>query len=240
MSLVNHLEELRRRLLITVIVISLGTVVMYFFSNGLLSLLERPLGHIKLVGFGPVDGFSVHLQLAFWSGLIFTSPIWLYQLAAYVLPGLTSGERRIVLPGLISVVGFFLVGAVAGYLLLTPAMDFLLSQFGPHIEYLPGISAYMSMALFMMIAMGIAFEFPVLMVTTMVLGLVSPSWYRRSRKITYFLLFAFAELVTPVADPIVMPMLVFLPLVVLYELTLKVGAYLAARGRLQEGTSSTS
>jgi len=229
MALLDHLEELRRRLFVIAIVLAVATVVMYFASNELLAILERPLRHTKLVGFGPIDGFTIRLQLAFWSSLIVSSPVWLYEILAFVLPGLTDGEKKVALPTVLSVIGLFLLGAAAGYLLLTPTMGFLLSQYGPNIEYLPGITAYVNMALFILIAMGVAFEFPVIMVLTMSLGLVEPRWYRRSRKITYFALFAFAELITPVADPIVMPILVFLPLLALYELTVLLGSRLAAR-----------
>jgi len=227
MPFLDHLEELRRRLFVGVLVVVAATVVMYFFSSAVLAFLERPLNGTKLVGFGPVDGFTIRLQLAFWSALIFTSPAWLYQILAFILPGLTDGERRVAVPTLLSVVGLFLCGAGAGYLLLSPTMGFLLSQYGPNIQYLPGITKYVNMALFMMVALGAAFEFPVVMVLTMRLGLVPPSRYRRSRKVAYFILFSFAELITPVADPIVMPLLVFLPLLVLYEVTLRIGTRLA-------------
>jgi len=229
MALLDHFEELRRRLFISAIVIVVATVVMYFLSNEVLAILERPLHDTKLVGFGPIDGFTIRLQLAFWSSLIITSPAWLYQILAFVLPGLTDNERRVALPTMLSVVGLFVLGAFAGYMLLTPTMSFLLAQYGPNIQYLPGITAYINMSLFILIAMGVAFEFPVVMVLTMSLGLVEPRWYRRSRKLTYFILFAFAELITPVADPIVMPVLVFLPLLGLYEVTVIVGARLARR-----------
>lgn len=229
MALLDHLEELRRRLFISAIVLAVATVAMYFLSNQVLAFLERPLHDTKLVGFGPIDGFTIRLQLAFWTSLIVSSPVWLYQILAFVLPGLSDGERKVALPTVLSVIGLFLLGALAGYLLLTPTMGFLLAQYGPNIEYLPGITAYVNMSLFIMIAMGVAFEFPVIMVITMSFGLVEPQWYRRSRKITYFALFAFAELITPVADPIVMPILVFLPLLALYEVTVVVGARLARR-----------
>lgn len=240
MGLLDHLEELRRRLFVIAIVLAVATVVMYFMSNQLLGILERPLGHTKLVGFGPIDGFTIRLQLGFWSSLIVTSPIWLYEILAFVLPGLTDGERKVALPTVLSVIGLFLLGAAAGYMLLTPTMSFLLSQYGPNIQYLPGITAYISMSLFILIAMGAAFEFPVVMVLTMALGLVEPRWYRRSRRIGYFVLFAFAELITPVADPIVMPTLVFLPLLALYEITILVGARIARRnGELVEATTQS-
>lgn len=227
MPIVDHLEELRRRLVVGFVVLAVFTIVMYFMSSELLAFLERPLRGTRLVGFGPIDGFTIRLQVAFWSAVILSSPVWLYELLAFVLPGLTRSERRVALPTVLSVVGLFLVGAAAGYLLLTPTMDFLLAQYGPNIQYLPGITKYVNMALFLMIALGVAFEFPVVMILTMSLGLVDPGWYRRSRKFTYFGLFAFAELITPVADPIVMPTLVLLPLIALYEVTLRVGTRLA-------------
>jgi len=239
MALLDHLEELRRRLFVIAIVLVVATVVMYFMSNQVLALLERPLHDTKLVGFGPVDGFTIRLQLAFWSSLIISSPIWLYEILAFILPGLTDNERRIALPTMLSIIGLFVLGAAAGYMLLTPTMNFLLSQYGPNIQYMPGITSYINMSLFILIAMGVAFEFPVVMVLTMSLGLVEPRWYRRSRKISYFVLFAFAELITPVADPIVMPTLVLLPLVGLYELTVIVGSRLAKR-REEDLTEATT
>jgi sec-independent protein translocase protein TatC len=231
MPIWDHLEELRRRLAVGVVVLAVFTVAMYFMSSRVLVFLEQPLNGTKLVGFGPVDGFTIRLQLAFWSAVILSSPVWMYELLAFVLPGLTRSERRLALPTIASVGGLFILGAGAGYLLLTPTMDFLLSQYGPNIQYLPGITKYINMALFMMIALGVAFEFPVVMVLTMSLGLVEPRWYRRSRRITYFVLFAFAELITPVADPIVMPMLVLVPLIALYEVTLIIGTRLARRSQ---------
>jgi sec-independent protein translocase protein TatC len=239
MGLIDHLQELRWRILASLAFIAAATVAMYFASSWLLFWLDRPLGGLHLVAFGPVDGFTIRLQLAFWSGLVLSSPFWLYQLLSFILPGLTGGERRVVVPALISVVVLFLVGALAGYLLLNPALRFLMAQFGSQIRYLPSVTAYINMALFFMIAMGLSFQFPVVMVTLMALGLVRPEFFRKHRKVGYFAMFAFAELVTPVADPIVLPTLVFLPLLLLYEGAIALGRWLALRRRSAAATSSS-
>jgi sec-independent protein translocase protein TatC len=156
---------------------------------------------------------------------------------AFLVPALEPHERRFLIPALIAVGVLFILGAAFGYVLLGGMTRALFSMFGSQINYLPNANQYISFVTFFMLACGIVFELPAVLLVLVRFGVLQPALLRRQRKIAYFLLFVFAELVTPVADPIVAPMIVMLPLVVLYE-----GAIFATRwvkpGRLGDATSA--
>jgi len=218
MPLMDHIGELRKRLLWGVIPILVAATVCFFFSDFILKVLKAPAGPDFVINaFGPMDGFLIRWKVALWAALVVSSPFWIYQLIAFLSPGLTRSERRFLMPTLIGVACLFIAGTVFGYVLLQGMLRVMLTMYGNQINYLPNASQYLSFVVFFMLACALVFELPAVLLVLVRFGVIKPEMLRRQRKIAYFLLFAFAEVITPVADPIIAPMIVMVPLVILYE-----------------------
>jgi sec-independent protein translocase protein TatC len=220
MSLVSHLEELRTRFIISLVAVAITTAIAFVFSDYILLWLKIPAGDIILHVFSPMDGFFVKWRVALFSGIALAFPIWAYEIVAFISPGLTDYERRVVLPLVGVAFLLFLVGVGFGYYLLFGMINILVALFGPELEYFPAADAYMSFVTFFLLSTGLAFELPVLLYALVRLHLISIDLLKRQRRYFYFGMFVFAEIITPVADPIVAPLTITLPMVVLYELTI--------------------
>ncbi len=223
MGLFDHLEELRRRILISLLAILVVTAVALAFSNNLLDILLIPSGGLRLKAFGLMDGFMVRFQIALYIGIAAAFPIWGYELYGFIAPGLLDRERRALLPGLFASSGLFILGVLFGYALLHMMIRAMVSVFPPEMDFLPAAGDYISFVIFFLAASGVSFQLPVVIVILVQLHILPPNVLRKQRRIAYFALFAFAEIVTPVSDPIVAPLAVMVPLVLLYE-----GSILAA------------
>ncbi|MGD0612936.1 MAG: twin-arginine translocase subunit TatC [Anaerolineales bacterium] len=229
MTFVDHLEELRRRILISALAILIVTAVALIFSNNILSVLLAPSGGLRLKAFGLMDGFMIKFRIAFYIGIAAAFPIWGYQLYRFIVPGLLDRERRALLPGLAASSFLFALGVVFGYFLLGEMIRVLITLFPPQVDFLPAADDYISFVVFFLLACGIAFQLPILLTILVELRILSTDVMRKQRRIAYFVLFVFAEVVTPVTDPIVAPGIVMVPLVILYEASIWVGRRIEAR-----------
>ncbi len=222
MPLTAHLDELRTRLIISVLAVLVTSALAFAFADVLLVLLKAPGGatSAKLYVLSPMDGFFVKWRIALLSGLALASPIWAYQLLSFITPGLTELERRVIVP--VVGAGFlrFALGAGFGYFLLYGMINVLLALFGPQLNYFPAADAYISFVLFFLLSTGLAFELPVILYALVRLHLLSTDLLRKQRRYFYFAMFVVAEIITPVSDPIIAPLTITLPLVILYELTI--------------------
>lgn len=218
-QLAPHVLELRSRLVISFIAILIAVVITFVFADNLIALLKQPSGNITLNVFNILDSFFIKWRVALFGGLALSSPVWLFQLVSFISPGLTARERQVILPLIIVACLLFALGVAFGYYLLYGMIQVLTALFGPQLNYLPSASDYISFVTFFLLATGISFEMPVVLYALVQLGILSTDTMRRQRKYFYFGMFVFAEIVTPVADPIVAPMTIMLPLVVLYEIT---------------------
>ncbi len=229
MGFLEHLEEVRSRLIISLIAIFVTTALAYVFSDAILYVLRAPAGDIKLQAFGPMDGFMIRFRVALYGGLFLAAPVWIYQIVRFVEPGLLPTERRLILPGVAAMVVLFILGNVFGYLMLRNMMTVLFAMFGSELNYFPGADQYISFVVYFLISTGLAFEMPIVLLLLIRLGIVSPQALRKQRRVAYFIVFVFAELITPVADPIVAPMVVMLPMVLLFEGALFVSRFIAPK-----------
>lgn len=230
MPLTGHLEELRSRLIISVIAVLVTTTLAFILSDHIIGLLKIPAGNITLHVFSPMDGFFVKWRVALFCGLALAFPVWGYELIAFIAPGLTDSERRVVVP--LVGVGFFLfaLGATFGYYLLFGMINVLIALFGPQLDYFPSADSYISFVVFFLVSTGIAFEMPVVLYGLVRLHILSTELLRRQRRYFYFIMFVFAEVITPVADPIIAPLTITVPLVLLFEITL----FIARMGERRE------
>jgi sec-independent protein translocase protein TatC len=239
MGLLEHFEELRSRLIISIIAILVTTALAYVFSDAILEILTRPAGGLKLVALSPMDGFMIRFRVALYGGLALAAPVWIYQVVRYLEPGLLPHERRDIIPGVAGMVVLFLLGNVFGYLMLANMLAVMLTMFGTTLTYLPSADEYISFVVYFLLAVGISFELPIVILILMKLGLVSPEFLRKQRRIAYFILFVFAELITPVSDPLVAPMVVMAPMVVLFELALLLSRFVVSKPKPTSAVAPT-
>jgi sec-independent protein translocase protein TatC len=234
MHLLDHLEELRRRILISAVAILVIGGVALIFSNTLLKFLLAPAGGIKLNAFGLMDGFMIKFRIAMYIGIAAAFPIWGFELYQFVVPGLKDKERKALFPGLLMSSCLFVLGMLFGYYLLGEMIRVMVAIFPPEVTFLPAADAYVSFVIFFLVACGVAFQLPVVLTILVQLRILSAATLSKQRKIAYFALFVFAEIVTPVSDPIVAPMAVMVPMLLLYE-----GSILIAR-RIEAGRSKAA
>ncbi len=222
MPLTAHLEELRSRLIKSIVAVLIVTALAFIFSDQLIAILKMPGGETsaRLYVFSPMDGFFVKWRVALLASVAVSSPIWAYELLAFVTPGLTEQERRVIVP--LVGVGFllFALGAAFGFYLLYGMINVLIALFGPQLNYFPSADAYVSFVMFFLLSTGIAFEMPIVLYALVRLHILSTDLLRKQRRYFYFAMFVFAEIITPVSDPIIAPLTITVPLVILYEITI--------------------
>lgn len=226
MTLVEHLRELRRRLVVSVLALVAGAVVGWFLFDTVFGLVKDPFLALraehsldaKLTFSGIPDALILQLKMSAVIGVVLTSPVWLYQLWAFIVPGLHRNERRLTLAFLGSAVPLFLAGVGLAYFILPKALAILLVTFTPEdVSNLVTVDKYLSFVMRLTLAFGIAFELPVFVVMLNVAGVVSSDALRRRRAVVVFAIFLFAAAATPTADPITMLTLA-LPMWGLYEI----------------------
>jgi sec-independent protein translocase protein TatC len=217
MPIIDHLEELRRRILISLLAILIVTTVALIFSDNLLKVLLIPSGGLRLKAFGLMDGFMIKFRIALYIGVAAAFPIWGFELYRFIVPGLSERESKALLPGLLMSSCLFVLGILFGYFLLGEMIRVMIAFFPHEVDFLPAAEDYISFVTFFLVACGVAFQLPVFITILVQLRILSASILRKQRRIAYFVLFVFAEIVTPVSDPIVAPLVVMIPLVLLYE-----------------------
>ena len=236
--LMQHLTELRRRLTIAALVTVAATGVAFVFYKEIIRLLLRPAGDLAAVN-GEEAGLvfvevtemvAVTFKVSLVSGLVLAFPIILYQIIMFVAPGLTPRERRYLFTFMPAVVLAFVAGVAFGYfVLIPPAIQFLLSWGSDLATPMIRISNYINVMVMLIFWMGVVFETPVVMFLLAKLGIVSPRGFARWRRYWIVVAFILGALITPTFDPINQS-LVAIPLIILYELGIWL-AKLAARGR---------
>jgi sec-independent protein translocase protein TatC len=222
MSLLEHLDELRRRLIIVVAAIVLGSIVGFFLSQPILDFLRAPLpaGYEKLY-FTTVGGaFGVRVKIAFFAGIALAMPVILFELWRFVTPGLTRRERRLVWPMLLGALVLFAIGMAVGYLIIPFALAFLLSFGEPgRVEPLLTINEYVGFVTTLMLAFGLVMEFPVVLIALSRVGILSYERIAAQRRFVILGIVIFAVVVTPGGDPF-SPSILSAVMYVLFEISL--------------------
>lgn len=208
MRLVEHFAEFRRRTLLVFAGIGVGAIAGWFLFDPVFNALAAPVqamaeaGRAAELNFISVAGaFDMRMRVAFFSSFIITSPWWLYQVWAYVAPGLHKTEKRYVIGFLAGAIPLFLLGALLGWLLLPHAVGIFLSVTPEAGANLIDANLYLAFAMRLVLAFGIAFLFPVVMVILNLLGAVSGRTFLRSWRWAVVLIFAFAAIANPLPDP---------------------------------------
>jgi sec-independent protein translocase protein TatC len=221
LTLVEHLDELRTRIVICLVVFGVALALCFWQNHLLLEIASGPLpsGHEKLLTFGIAEPFTITLTVAVYGALILSLPVLLYQLCAYVLPAFSQSERRTVMPMLVLAPLLFLAGvAFAYFVVMPPAVKFLLgfndSQFNVQVR----ARDYYSFFSTTMLAGGIVFELPLAIVAVTRLGIVKVEQLSSHRRYAY-LIIAIVAAALPGVDPISM-LIEMVPLLVLFELSI--------------------
>ncbi len=216
-TILEHLTELRERLIKCFIALMVGTIVAMFFVEPSLRLLTRPLGDTIPQTLAPTESLAVYFRIAFIEGVALAMPVLVYQIVAYLLPGLLPEERQylyLLIPG---VTISFIVGAVFCVLVMLPAaINFMQGFLETVVENRWSLDYYISFITRVMFAMGVVFQTPLVLLFLSKLGLVNAKQLRSFRKYAVLLTSVVAAIITPTPDPLNM-MLVMLPLYLLYE-----------------------
>lgn len=226
MSVLEHLEELRTRLISALIAIGACSVVGYFFSGSLIGFLTQPARNYvtHFYFFEPGTAFMIRLKLAFFAGLFLSSPVIFYQIWLFMAPGLYEAERRIVLPVVLISNALFLVGAAFAYYLIIPAgIGFLMNFQTETLRPLIDINDYLGFATALLIAVGIVFNFPVFLIGLTKLHVVKIETLKKSRKAVVVIAFVLGAMITP-SDVVVTQFLLSIPIVLLYEISIFLAA----------------
>ena len=199
MSLLEHLEELRRRIIVIAIAIALAGIAGFFLADPIIALLREPLPEhgAELIQTTVGEAFGVRIQLALMTGVALAMPVILFEIWAFVTPGLTRGERRLVWPLLAAAVILFAAGLFLGYILIPVAINFLLDFSLPGVEPLLGLADYVGFITTFMLAFGLALEFPVVMYLLARMGILSYEFLSRRRRFAILLIAVFAVVLTP-------------------------------------------
>lgn len=237
MTLVEHLAELRRRLIICLFAVAVGAVATYFVYDQILSILQAPYcqavthtaqaGQCQLIFTQPLQGFGLRLNVSGYGGLILAVPVLFYQLWRFVTPGLKANEKRYALPFALATGFLFALGAFVAYLTFPHAMRFLLDVSGPSNKIKPLLTApsYIQLILLLMAAFGVTFEFPVVLVALELVGVLSSAKLAKVRRWAIIGVVLFAAIITPSSDPFSMLALA-VPMLVFYEASIIIGRLL--------------
>lgn len=216
MTVLDHLQALRRVLLVSVVALAVGTGVAFLFWGRVLQFLIHQGGVGHLYYTTPAGAFTLALKISVYLGFVIASPVIIQQILWFVSPGLHSHEKKLILPLLGSTILFFLVGIVFAMVML-PTFLHVLSGFAPdNLRFLPVVDEYISFVLALVIGFGIVFELPVVLYTLGRVGIISSKWLHANRLYWICGLGILAAVGTPGADPIT-PLFMFVPLYVFYE-----------------------
>jgi len=235
MSLMDHLDELRKRLFHTVIYLGLGFVIAYIFHERLYGIIQAPLDqlHIQLNFTHPTDGLNLYIKTSFVGGAILASPFVLYQIWLFISPGMYSHEKRYVVPFMFATVALFLAGAWFGYHYVLPgAIKVLVLDFGKRFHPILTIEDYTGFFLAVILGLGITFELPILIFFLAVFGIVDAKFLIKHIRYAILAIFLVAAMICPTPDPIGMCLFAS-PMLVLYLLGVGV-AYLVHPARKEK------
>jgi sec-independent protein translocase protein TatC len=229
MPLLAHLEELRKRIIFSVLGVVVGFLSCWSFADRIVDLMEQPLIQALrhhglgggLVYLNPTEPFNLYLQVGFIAGLFAASPFVFYQLWLFIVPGLYRSEKRYVLPFLISTVSLFIAGGFFGYRMVYPAsLDFLIG-YGQRFQPMITIGEYTKLFLTVTVGLGLIFEMPIVVFFLALMRVITARWMWRNLRYSMLAIFVVAAIVTPTAD--ILNMCLFAaPMVALYAISIGV------------------
>ena len=229
MPLLAHLEELRKRIILSVLGVLVGFLSCWSHADRIFGLMQRPIIHALrhhglgggLVYLNPAEPFNLYLEVGLVAGLFVASPFVFYQLWLFIAPGLYRKEKRYVLPFLLSTVGLFIAGGFFGYKMVYPAsLDFLIG-YAQHLQPMITIGEYTKLFVTIVVGLGLIFEMPILVFFLALMRVITARWMWRNLRYSILAIFVVAAIVTPTAD--ILNMCLFAaPMVALYAVSIGV------------------
>jgi len=231
MTVLEHLSEFRRRIIICIVAVAVTAVIAFAFSNLILAFFlhfYRLAVHDpkrKFIFTGPLDAFVIKIKIATYGGIVLASPIWLYQLWRFITPGLSPKEKRYAVPFLASSIVLFTLGGAVAILTLKPALGFLLGVGGSTQEALLTADKYVGLVSLMILAFGISFEFPIVLLFLLLAHALSTAQLRKWRRPAFLFIVVFAAVITPSQDPYSL-FFMAVPMYLFYESVIIIGRIL--------------
>jgi sec-independent protein translocase protein TatC len=230
MSVLDHLRELRHRLIMVVLIVALGGVLGWIFYTPILDFLKHPYCSVPtkyryvpqggqectLIYHGVLDGFTARLKISVIAGAVLTGPLWLYQIWAFITPGLRKNERKYTLRFIVASSALFVAGMALAYVVLAKGLNFVLEAAGAGTQALLTVNDYISFVTLMLIVFGLAFELPLILIMANLAGVLPAKLLKKSQRVGIFLIFVFCAVATPSTDPFTMCAMAF-PMVLLFE-----------------------
>ena len=234
MSLIEHLDELRKRIIISLIAIFLAMVFCFIFKSYILELLIQPLDGKELITLSPTESFMTVFKVVAYSGMIVASPVIIYQVWAFVAPGLQSKEKRVVIFATLFTSLLFLGGVVFGWVFVLPrGLDFLLNYQSDIFNQQVQAAKYFSFVAMFLLGFGVVFEIPAMLLTLARLGVVSHSTLAKNRKYALLVGAVISAALTPGQDLFSM-IAMFIPAMLLYEFSVQASRVIQKRRQKRE------
>src|SRR3979490_1571905 len=227
MGFLDHLEELRKRLVYSIIAIAVGFFACWGYAERIYAVMQRPIMDAlqrnglsaKLVYVNPTEPFNLYMKVGLMAGLFVASPFVLYQVWLFISPGLYRNEKRYVFPFMISTVALFLTGGYFGYKLVLPQALVFLIGYGKDFQPMITLGEYSSLFLAVIIGLGVIFEMPILVFFLALMGIVTAGWMWRNLRYSILGIFVIAAIITPTTD--ILNMCIFAaPMIALYVLSI--------------------
>ena len=224
MSVVDHLSELRTRLVIAIVAIIIGTLGAYYYVEDILQILVAPAG--KLYYTKPTEAFFTYMKISLVAGCIVSSPVWFYQIWAFIVPALSKGEKRVTFMVVPTAVVLFVVGVLFSYYLVLPmAIQFFIGFGTDELQPLFSIGQYIDFVIAFILPFGITFELPLILIALGILGILSSDRLREYRKMFILLAFIIGSAISPTPDMLSQTMIAG-PMILLYEISYGVLRYI--------------
>ncbi len=231
MTLGEHISELRRRTMVAMAAFLVAGVLAWILYPHIVSWLQRPYcnvagpQHCKLYVTSPLDGLSLRIKISAYGGIFLASPVILWELWRFITPGLNSNEKRYAVPFITASILLFSLGALVAYLTFPHALRFLDSIGGPSLQQIYNPNSYLGLMVALMAVFGITFEFPVVLVSLQLAGVLNPSTLAAWRRWAIVAIVVVAAVITPSGDPFSM-MALAIPLYIFYEVSIVLGRLL--------------
>lgn len=257
MTLTEHLGELRTRIIRCVLAVIIGAIAIIAFYDSVLDTIKHPYetlckrrgaafcgltanadGTVNFLALGPLEGFSTRMRIGMYGGLVMALPVVMWQIWKFVVPALKANEKKYAIPFIVSSVSLFALGGFLAYATLEKALEFLISWAGSDVESAFQVSKYVSLVILMIVAFGVGFQFPVLLVFLQLVGVLKPRQLLSIWRYAIVAIVVIAAVITPSGDPISLAAL-SVPMVVLYFGSVAVGMFAERRRNRAEPSAST-
>ncbi len=228
-----HLEELRVRLIYCAVVIALFFALLYSFSDALFEIVRRPMGDYEIISIAPAEAFFAYMKISFYGAIVLAMPVLLYHTWQFIAPGLLEGEKRYTSAFVIAGSIFFVIGASFCYFLVLPyGMEFLLGFAEGAIKPQITVGNYISFAFRLLIAFGLIFQLPIIIIILTKLGIVTPDSLASKR--AYFIVgsFVISAILTP--PDVFTQTVMALPIIILFESSLLVSRFINKKSEQKE------